>query len=47
LPGFGHPTHKTSDFRADILFELAAEVGLDGESIRQLRAIDKAFVAKT
>lgn len=47
LPGFGHPTHKTSDFRADILFELAAELGLDGESIRQFQAIHRAFVAKT
>lgn len=47
LPGFGHPTHKTSDFRADILFDLAAELGLDGESIRQLQAIDRAFKAKT
>ena len=47
LPGFGHPTHKTSDFRADILFDLAHELDLDGESIRQFQAIDRAFRAKT
>jgi citrate synthase len=47
LPGFGHPTHKTSDFRADILFDLAAELGLDGESTRQFQAIHRAFVART
>jgi citrate synthase len=47
LPGFGHPTHKTSDFRADILFDRAAELGLDGESIGQFQAIDRAFRAKT
>lgn len=47
LPGFGHPIHKTSDFRADILFELAAELGLDGESVQQFQAIHAAFVRKT
>ncbi|GAA1930879.1 citryl-CoA lyase [Microbacterium aoyamense] len=47
LPGFGHPIHKTSDFRADILFELADELGLAGESIKQFQAIHEAFVRKT
>lgn len=47
LPGFGHPIHKTSDFRADILFDLAEELGLAGESIRQFQAIHAAFVRKT
>jgi citrate synthase len=47
LPGFGHPTHKTSDFRADVLFELAAELGLAGESVQQFQAIHAAFVRKT
>lgn len=47
LPGFGHPTHKTSDFRADILFDLATELNLDGESVRQFRAIDVVFRART
>jgi citrate synthase len=47
LPGFGHPTHKTSDFRADILFDLAEELGLDGNSIKQIRAINRAFIART
>lgn len=47
LPGFGHPTHKTNDFRAEILFDLATELNLDGESVRQFRAIDAAFRART
>jgi len=47
LPGFGHPTHKTSDFRADILFDLADELGLAGESITQFQLIHKAFVRRT
>ncbi|UKA60456.1 citryl-CoA lyase [Arthrobacter sp. FW306-2-2C-D06B] len=47
LPGFGHPTHKTSDFRADILFELAAELGLAGDSVQQFQAIHAAFVRRT
>lgn len=47
LPGFGHPTHKTSDFRADVLFELASELGLAGESIQQFQAIHAEFVRKT
>ena len=47
LPGFGHPVHKTSDFRADILFELAESLGLAGESVRQFKAISEAFVRKT
>jgi citrate synthase len=47
IPGFGHPIHKTSDFRADVLFELAATLGLAGDAIRQYQAIHAAFVAKT
>ncbi|MCH1881384.1 citryl-CoA lyase [Agrococcus sp. ARC_14] len=47
LPGFGHPIHKSSDFRADILFELAHELGLAGESIQLFQAIHAAFVRKT
>lgn len=47
LPGFGHPTHKTSDFRADILFDVATELGLAGESIQQYQAIHAAFVRRT
>jgi citrate synthase len=47
LPGFGHPIHKTSDFRADILFRLAEDLGLAGESIQQFQAIHAAFIRKT
>jgi citrate synthase len=47
LPGLGHPTHKTSDFRADVLFSLAEELGLAGESIAQLHAIHQSFIAST
>ncbi len=47
LPGFGHPVHKTSDFRADILFALAEELDLAGESVAQFRAIHAAFVRQT
>jgi citrate synthase len=47
LPGFGHPTHKTSDFRADVLFSLAEELGLAGESIALVHAIHKAFIDST
>lgn len=47
IPGFGHPIHKTSDFRADILFDLAQELGLAGEAIQQYQAIHTTFLAKT
>lgn len=47
LPGFGHPVHKSSDFRTDVLFDLAEEVGLAGDGVAQYRALLKAFVTKT
>lgn len=47
LPGFGHPVHKDSDFRADILFELAHELGLAGDGIIQYQAILAEFVRAT
>jgi citrate synthase len=47
IPGLGHPTHKDSDFRADVLFALAEEVGLAGPAQSQLRAIHAEFVATT
>lgn len=47
LPGFGHPTHKVSDFRADVLFALAEEVGVAGESVKQFQAIHDVFVRRT
>ncbi|MGW4561216.1 citrate/2-methylcitrate synthase [Streptomyces sp. NPDC004561] len=45
VPGFGHSAHKSSDFRADILFDAADKAGLTdkasltGESVLRLRAI--------
>lgn len=47
IPGFGHPTHKHADFRADILFERAAELGVAGSSVEQLCALHSEFVART
>lgn len=47
LPGFGHPVHKSSDFRTDVIFELAEELGLAGAGIAQYRALLRSFVAKT
>jgi citrate synthase len=47
IPGFGHPTHKTADFRAEVLFDLAEENGLVGDGIRQYREIHRQFVRKT
>jgi citrate synthase len=47
LPGLGHPTHKDADFRADVLFDLADELGLSGAAIEQIRAIHRHFVAST
>lgn len=47
LPGLGHPTHKDGDFRADVLFDLADELGLSGAAIGQIRAIHRQFVAIT
>jgi citrate synthase len=47
LPGLGHPTHKDADFRADMLFDLADELGLSGAAIKQIRAIHRHFVAST
>jgi citrate synthase len=47
IPGLGHPTHKDCDFRADVLLDLAQELGLAGAAQRQLRAIHAEFVAQT
>jgi citrate synthase len=47
IPGFGHPTHKTGDFRADVLFEIVEQDGLDGDGIKQYREIHRQFVRKT
>lgn len=47
VPGFGHPIHKDGDFRANVLFELAEELGLDGEATRIYRAMHAEFVRQT
>jgi citrate synthase len=47
IPGLGHPTHKDSDFRADILFEVADELKLAGDGCKQFRAVHQAFLART
>jgi citrate synthase len=47
LPGFGHPIHKNSDFRADVLFQLAQELGIAGDGIAMFQAIKEQFVQKT
>ena len=39
VPGLGHPTHKPVDPRAERLFDLAHENGLDGAPERLLRAV--------
>lgn len=47
LPGFGHPIHKDSDFRADVIFSVSEECGIAGEGIAQYRAIHAEFVRQT
>jgi citrate synthase len=47
LPGLGHPTHKESDFRSDVLFEVARSQGLAGPAVEQFIALQKAFEART
>lgn len=47
IPGLGHPTHKSSDFRAEVLFSLADETGLSGDAVAQFRAVQQQFVVAT
>jgi citrate synthase len=47
MPGLGHPTHKTSDFRADVLFATARKLGLAGVGVEQFSAIHQVFLAKS
>jgi citrate synthase len=47
LPGLGHPTHKTSDFRSDVLFEIAIADGLAGSGVEQFLALQRAVKAKS
>ncbi len=44
IPGFGHPVHREGDFRAEVLFEIAERLGLEGEATAMYRAIHAAFV---
>lgn len=47
LPGFGHPIHRDGDFRAIVLFDLAAELGLSGDAVALYRTIHEEFVRQT
>jgi citrate synthase len=47
IPGYGHPTHKSGDFRATRLWEVADECGFIGERTRLYQAIHREFVAVT
>jgi citrate synthase len=47
FPGFGHPVHRGGDFRANVLFELAEELGLAGAATELYRAIHAEFVRQT
>jgi len=47
LPGLGHPVHKAADFRTEVLFEVAGECGVAGESVEQVLALHRQFVAIT
>jgi len=47
IPGFGHPTHKEGDFRADVLLELMESSGLARDGVRQYLEIHRQFVRKT
>lgn len=42
IPGLGHPVHKGGDFRAEVLFELAAAEGVAGRAVAMLGAIRDA-----
>src|SRR6266581_5509751 len=44
-PGFGHRFH-TRDPRAARLFQMALELELDGEHVRQIRAVERALDAR-
>ena len=43
IPGFGHPTHKSEDFRAEKLWEIAEECGFVGERTHLYQAINAEF----
>jgi citrate synthase len=43
IPGFGHQLHK-SDPRTVRLFEICNELGFQGDNIRMVKAVEKAFI---
>ena len=47
IPGLGHPVHKSGDFRAEVLFQIADEHEVSGEALAMLRAIQAAVVRQT
>jgi citrate synthase len=47
VPGLGHPTHKDRDFRADVLFDLMTELGLESRSVSIYQAIHREFVRQS
>lgn len=47
IPGFGHPVHKSGDFRAQVLFQLADEQKVTGPAVEMLRAIHAALARQT
>lgn len=47
FPGFGHPVHRGSDFRATALFELADQLKLAGDATALYRAIHAEFVRES
>ena len=47
IPGYGHPTHKSDDFRAVKLWRIAHECGFVGEKTRLYQAIHTEFVKVT
>src|ERR1700680_1231746 len=42
IPGLGHPVHRSGDFRSTVLFDLADELGLSGESVKVYRELRTA-----
>jgi citryl-CoA lyase len=47
LPGLGHPTHKQSDFRAEVLFDVLRDLDIEAPSVAILRAIQSEFLAQS
>jgi citrate synthase len=47
IPGLGHPIHKSGDFRAEVLLQLADELELAGPPVAMLRAIQAAAARQT